>query len=108
TAYRILYQYAKQRGDYPNALDYHEKYLTARIGYLNDVSARQLAYERVKHESLARKLEIEALSRKNRVLELEHKLAAKQMEATHLYGVILTLILALIGLWALLTKRSQL
>ena len=108
TSYRVLYQYAKERGEYSTALAYHEKYLTAKIGYLNDVSARQLAYERVKQENFARRLEIEALSRKNRVLELEHKLAAKQMEATRLYGVILTLILLFIGLWALLTKRSQL
>ena len=104
----ILYQYAKQRGEYSAALAYHEKYTIARIGYLNDISARQLAYERVKQENLARKLEVEALSRKNSVLELERKLAAKQVEATRLYGVILTLILALIGLWALLTKLSQL
>jgi diguanylate cyclase (GGDEF)-like protein len=108
SAYLILYQYAKQRGEYATALGYHEKYLTAKIGYLNDVSARQLAYERVKQDELARKLEIEALSRKNSVLELERKLAAKKVEATRLYGVILTLILAFIGLWALLTKRSQL
>lgn len=108
TSYRILYQYAKSRDEYATALAYHEKYLTAQMGYLNDVSARQLAYERVKQENFARRLEIEALSRKNRVLELEHKLAAKQMEATRLYGVILTLILTFIGLWAVLTKRSQL
>ena len=107
-AYRVLYQFAKQRGEYATALAYHEKYATAQIGYLNDVSARQLAYEKVKQESIARQLEIETLSRKNGVLELEHKLAAKQVEATRLYGVILTLILVFIGLWALWTKRSQL
>ena len=107
-AYQILYQLAKQRGDDRAALAYHEQYTIAKIGYLNDVSARQLAYERAKQENVARKLEIQALSRDNRVLELEHRLAAKEMVATRLYGVILTLILALIGLWALLTKRSQL
>lgn len=108
SAYLILYQYAKQRREYATALDYHEKYMTAKIGYLNDVSARQLAYERVKQEELARKLEIEALSRKNSVLELGRKLAAKEVEATRLDGVILALILVFIGLWALWTKRSQL
>jgi diguanylate cyclase (GGDEF)-like protein len=41
------------------------------------------------------------------VLELEHRLAAKQVEATRLYVVILTLILVFIGLWAVWTKRSQ-
>lgn len=107
-AYHVLYELAKQRGDHEAALAYHEQYTTAKIGYLNDVSARQLAYERTKQENIARKLEIRALSRDNRVLELEHRLAAKQVEATRLYVVILTLILLFIGLWALWTKRSQL
>jgi diguanylate cyclase (GGDEF)-like protein len=106
-AYRILYELAKQRGDTRAALAYHEQYTIARIGYLNDVSARQLAYEKAKQESTVRKLEIQTLSRDNRVLALEHRLAAKQMEATRLYIVILTLILLFIGLWALWTKRSQ-
>ena len=52
--------------------------------------------------------QIQSLSRKNRLLELEHRLAAKRVEATRLYGVILTLILIFIALWAVLTKRSQL
>jgi diguanylate cyclase (GGDEF)-like protein len=108
TAYRILYQFARQRGDYSAALGFHEKYTIAKIGYLNDVSARQIAYEKVKQEDIARKLEVETLSRRNRVLELERKLAAKEVEATRLYGVILTLILIFIGLWAVWTKRSQL
>ena len=107
-AYQILYELAKQRGDARAALAYHEQYTIAKIGYLNDVSARQLAYEKTKQESTARKLEIQTLSRDNRVLELEHKLAAKQMEATRLYVVILTLIVLFIGLWAVWTKRSQL
>jgi diguanylate cyclase (GGDEF)-like protein len=108
TAYQILYQLAKQRGDIAAALAYHEQYTTAKIGYLNDISARQLAYERAKQDNIARRLEILSLSRNNRVLELEHKLAAKQMEATRLYIAILSLIVLFIGLWAVWTKRSQL
>src|SRR6185437_8183592 len=105
---RILYQLAKAKGDYRAALEYQERYAAANLGYLNDVSVRQLAYEKVSHEGIARKLEIQALSHKNRLLELEHKLAGKQVEATRLYGVILTLVLVFIGLWAVWTKRSQL
>lgn len=108
TASRILYKLARQQGDSKAALEYHEEYTAEKLGYLNDLSARQLAYEKVTHENLAKQLEIQALSRQNRVLELERRLAAKEVEATRLYGVILTLILAFIGLWALLTKRSQL
>ena len=104
----ILYQLAKAKGNYPAALEYHERYAAANLGYLNGVSVRQLAYEKVRHQGLARRLEIEALNRKNRLLELERRLGAKEVEATRLYGVILTLILLFIGLWAVRTKRSQL
>lgn len=107
TANQILYQLAKARGDYKAALGFYEQYAVDNLGYLNEVSARQLAYEKVTHENIARQLKIESLSRQNRVLELEHTLAAKEMVATRLYGVILTLVLTLIGLWALLIKRSQ-
>jgi diguanylate cyclase (GGDEF)-like protein len=108
TAYRILYRFALQRRDYRTALGYYRRYATARISYLHDVSVRELAYQQVKQENIARKLQVEALSRQNRVLQLKHQLAVKQVEATRLYGVMLTLILVFIGLWAVWTKRSQL
>lgn len=108
TAYEVLYELAKARGDYRTALHYHERYAAADIAYLKDRAARGSAYDEVLRETATRKLEIKVLSRKNQLLELERKLAAKQVEATRLYGVILTLILIFIGLWALLTKRSQL
>jgi diguanylate cyclase (GGDEF)-like protein len=108
TADRILYRFARQHGDYASALAYYRKYAIAKIGHLNDISVRELAYEKVQQENIARKLQVEALSRQNRVLQLKHQLAVKQVEATRLYGVILTLILVFIGLWAVWTKRSQL
>ena len=108
TGDRILYQLAKAKGNFRAALEYHERYAAANLGYLNDVSVRQLAYEKVRHHGLARRMEIQSLNRKNRLLELERRLGAKEVEATRLYGVILTLILLFIGLWAVRTKRSQL
>jgi len=107
-AYDVLYQLAKSRGDYRAALEFHERYAAAEISYLNDRAARGSAYAEVRRQTATRRLQIQSLSRKNRLLELEHRLAAKRVEATRLYGVILTLILIFIVLWALLTKRSQL
>jgi len=107
-AYDVLYALAESRGDYRAALDFHEHYAGAEISYLKDRAARGSAYDEVRRQIATRKLEIQSLSRKNRLLELEHRLAAKEVEATRLYGVILTLILIFIGLWAVLTKRSQL
>lgn len=108
TAYGVLYRVAQRRGDEAAALGFYRKYAAAKMGYLNDISVRELAYEQVKQEDVTRKLEVQTLSRENRVLELKHELAAKEVQATRLYGVILTLILVFIGLWAVWTKRSQL
>jgi diguanylate cyclase (GGDEF)-like protein len=108
TAYGVLYRCAERRGEYASALGFYRKYAAAKMGYLSDISVRELAYQQVQQENLARKLQVQTLSRENRMLELKHELAAKEVQATRLYGVILTLILVFIGLWAVWTKRSQL
>ena len=100
-AYRILYLVARQQGDAAGALAYHEKYATADKGYLDDVSARQLAYHRVTHELTANRMQIESLNRQNQLLEL-------QRENNNLYIALLALSLGFIGYWAYKTKLSQL
>lgn len=100
-AYRLLYTIEKARGDAHAALGYHEKYMTADKGYLDDIGARRLAYERVKHEVAANELEIESL-------RLQRELDAKAIENVRLYVALLIVILGFIVFWAYKTKRSQL
>lgn len=99
-ALRLLYELAEERGDYKLALDYQKRFTQADRAYLDDVSARQIAYEKVKHELMANQLQIEALNRQNQILQLEK-------ENNRLYFALLMLILAFIALWAYKTKRSQ-
>jgi diguanylate cyclase (GGDEF)-like protein len=106
-AYRLLYALAKQQGDAKAALMYLEKYATADKGYLDDVSARQLAYQRVNQETLANKLQIDTLNKQNEVLKLKQDLADKAVETSRLYIVILTMVLIFIALFAYRTKLSQ-
>ena len=101
SAYRLLYLIDSERGDTKSALEFHEKYTAADKGYLDGVSARQLAYERVKHEVAANKLQIEAL-------QLQRKLDSKAIENVRLYVALLIVILGFIVFWAYKTKRSQL
>jgi diguanylate cyclase (GGDEF)-like protein len=108
TAYRVLYEIAKEQGDYKSALAFHEKYTAADKGYLDDAGVRRLAYQKVRHESIANKLQVDALNRQNHELHLERELAGKAVETNRLYIAMLTLILAFIALWAYVTKRSQL
>ena len=100
-AYRLLYLVAKEQGDTAGALSYYEKYAAADKGYLDDVSARQLAYERVKHEALANRLQIETLNKENQLLQL-------QRENNRLYMALLIMVLGFIVMWAYKIRRSQL
>jgi len=108
TAYRVLYDIAKQQGDFKAALDFHEQYAAADKAYLDDVSAQHLAYQKVNHENIANKLEVDALNKQNHVLQLERELSSKAVETSRLYIVLLTMTLLFIALWAYRTKRSQL
>jgi len=107
-AYQVLYEISKQEGAYADALAYHEKYATADKGYLNDTSARALAYQMVSQQVLDKKRQIDALNEKNQVLELRRTVDAKSAEATRLYMLLLLVVLASIALWAYRTKRAQL
>ena len=108
TAYRLLYSLAREQGDARSALSYHEKFAAADKGYLDDVSARQLAYERAKHEAASNRLQIDGLNKQNEVLQLQQALGKKAVETSRLYILLLITIVAFIALWAYRTKLSQL
>jgi len=107
-SYRLLYQLAQEQGDTRAALAYHEKFAAADKGYLDDVSARQIAYERAKHEAAANRLQIDALNKENEVLQLQQQLGKKAVETSRLYIALLIVMAVFIGLFAYRTKRSQL
>lgn len=108
TSYHLLYQLAQEQGDIKSALVYHEKYAAADKGYLDDVSARQIAYERAKHEAAANRLQIDALNKQNEVLQLQQALGKKAVETSRLYIALLIVVAVFIALVAYRTKRSQL
>lgn len=107
-AYRVLYEVAERQGDNKQALEYHKKYMAADKAYLDDISARQLAFQMAQHQSIANKLQIETLNQQNQVLQMQGQLADKAAENTRLYLALLLTVLASIALWAYKTKRSQL
>ena len=107
-AYRLLYELARQQGDFKLALGFHEKFVAADKGYLNDESARELAYDKVTHETIANQLQLASLNKQYQLLQLQKKLDAEAVENSGLYIALLLTILVFIGLWAYRTKRSQL
>ncbi|WP_229679211.1 tetratricopeptide repeat-containing diguanylate cyclase [Dyella caseinilytica] len=107
-AYEVLYRIEKKHGHAIAALAYHEHYVTQDIGYLNDVSARTLAYDMAQQDVLAQKLETEKLSKQNNILQLQQALSIKAVETSRLYIALLLVTLAFIIFWLFRLKRSQL
>ena len=104
----VLYDLAKQQGNFKLALALHERYTEADKGSLDEVSARQLAYEKVVHENIADKLQVAALNEQKQVLQLQKELGSKAVENSRLYIALLISVLVFVGLWAYKVKRSQL
>jgi diguanylate cyclase (GGDEF)-like protein len=107
-AYRLLYRIAERQGDTKTALSFHEKYADADRQNFDDVSARSLAYQMARHQSIANKLQIDALNKQNEVLKLQQDLGAKAAETSRLYIAMLLAGLLVVFLWAFYTKRRQL
>ncbi len=106
--YQVLYRVAKRRGESSTALRYYQYYVEQDRGYLNDISARTLAFQLAKQQVLAKKLETEELSKQNAILKLQQQLDAKAVETSRLYIVLLLIGLTGIVLWLLRLKHSQL
>ncbi|GAB2811958.1 tetratricopeptide repeat-containing diguanylate cyclase [Dyella kyungheensis] len=107
-AYLVLYQIEEKLGNTTAALDLHKKYMEADKGYLNDVSARAVAFQTVRQQVLANKMQVDSLNKQNEILLLQRKLDHKDMETSRLYIALLITVVASIAFWLLRIKRSQL
>ncbi|MBE1159850.1 GGDEF domain-containing protein [Dyella acidiphila] len=108
SAYQLLYQIARQKGDLRDALMYHEKFMSADNAHLDDVREKALAYQVVKQQVDAKKTELDTLNKQNQILQLQQALDRNAVQTSRLYIVLLLTLLASIGLWLYRLKRSQL
>jgi diguanylate cyclase (GGDEF)-like protein len=107
SAYEVLYQVEQRLGNSVAALGYHEQYMIADKAYLNDLSARSLAFQIVDQQLVERKAEVEALNKQNEILRLNGVLDRKEVETSRLYIFILGLCLLAIVWLVLWLRRSQ-
>ena len=107
SAYEVLYQVEERLGNATAALGFHEQYMLADKAYLNDLSARSLAFQIVDQQLVARKAEVEALNKQNEILRLNGVVDRKEVETGRLYIFILGLSLLAIAWLVLWLRRSQ-
>ncbi|MDZ3823783.1 MAG: GGDEF domain-containing protein [Pseudoxanthomonas sp.] len=106
-AHHTLHELALARGDIGAALGHYRRYAQADKAFLDDVKARELAFQMVRHETLQKNQTIELLNQRNDVLELEQRLARQAAANSRLALVLLLVLLASIGFWAYKIKRLQ-
>lgn len=107
-AHRTLYQLAERRGDLAAAIAHYRSYAAADKAYLDDVKARELAFQLARHESLQKSQTIELLNRRNEILQLEQQVGRRTTQAVALFAALLGLLTASIAFWAFKVNRLQL
>ncbi|MFZ5636873.1 MAG: GGDEF domain-containing protein [Pseudomonadota bacterium] len=107
SAYNTLYQIAADREKPSVAMGLYKRYAEAQMAHQDDVKARELAYEIVKHETQLQSQRLAEAERKNQVLQLQQKLERESAQKARLAMVFLMLVLAGIIFWAILIKRHQ-
>ena len=106
-AHRVLYEIALRRGDRLAALDHHIKFAEADRAYLDEVRAREIAFQLAQHETQRNEQTIALLNKQNEVLQLEQRVARQDARNTQLLVALLLALLGFIGYWAWKTKKTQ-
>ncbi|WP_242102303.1 MULTISPECIES: GGDEF domain-containing protein [unclassified Lysobacter] len=107
TAHKVLYEAALRRGNLATALDEYRQYAEADKARLDEVKAREFAFQLSRHELQQKNQSIELLQRQNDVLKLQQEIAKKSALNTRLGMAMLLLMLGVGGYWAYKVKRVQ-
>lgn len=106
-AYRVLFEVAERQGQTADALRYYKQYAQADVGYLNEVNAREMAYQTVRQELQAQAQKITLLNRQNDVLKLQQQVDRQSATNMRMLTGLLLVLAAAIAYWALRVKRME-
>ncbi|MBU2893810.1 diguanylate cyclase [Colwellia sp. D2M02] len=98
--YKLLFQIAEQEGNFEQALYFHKKYSQATQKHLDEVQAKQIAFQLAKHNDYANKQRIEQQNQQIDLLSVQHLLTKKQAENSLLLIMLLIVFLMALALWA--------
>ncbi|AWL11415.1 putative signaling protein [Saliniradius amylolyticus] len=106
-AYEVLYQIARQRNQPAQALNYYEQYAQANQTYLDDIHARNMAYQLAVHKATQQQNKIELLNKENTLLRTRQILAQTEAENTRFAVLFLILAVLVLGLWLYKNHTTQ-
>jgi len=107
SAYSTLYRVAEKRHDPEAALAYYKLFAQAEKGYLQEVKARDLAYQLVRQETEQKNQQIQLLNRQNSLLQLQQRVEQQKAANSRLLMLCFALFTLFTVYWAYKTKRMQ-
>ncbi|GAB3372587.1 GGDEF domain-containing protein [Lysobacter rhizosphaerae] len=107
TAHKVLYEVALRRKDLATALDQYRRYAEADKARLDEIKAREFAFQLSRNELQQKNQAIELLQRQNDVLRLQQEVAKKSAINNRLLVLMLLLVLGVGTYWAYKIKRVQ-
>lgn len=107
-AYKTLYEVADRRGNTELAFTRYRQYAEADKAYLDDVRARQLAYQIVRQDILQKTQQIDLLNQQNQMLQMQQRIDKQSAQSSRLLVLLLLLVVGFVGYWAYKIKKVQL
>jgi diguanylate cyclase (GGDEF)-like protein len=99
-AEKVLYEIHRQRGDNSAALRHLQQHIAANRALAEESLTKERALRTVQHESLQREQELAITTERNRVLDLEARLAKAESRHALIVALVLLLTVAGLVLWA--------
>lgn len=107
TAHYVLYEIALRRGDYRAALDEYRKYAEADKARLDDIKAREYAFQLSRHELNQKNQSIALLKSQNQLLLLQQEVTKRSAWNTRLAMALLLVLVASVGYWGWRARRMH-
>ncbi|HSR65064.1 MAG TPA: GGDEF domain-containing protein [Xanthomonadaceae bacterium] len=107
TAHKVLYEVALRRGDLPAALGEYRAYAEADKARLDEIKAREYAFQLSRNELQQKNQAIQLLSKQNEVLRLQQEVTRTSAQNSQLLIGLLGFVLVTVGYWAFKIKRVQ-
>ena len=106
-AHKVLYEIALSRNDVRGALEQYRRYAEADKARLDEIKAREFAFQLSRHELQQKNQSIELLRKQNEVLTLQQQVSQASAQNSRLLLTLLGLVIAAIAMWAYKVKRMQ-
>jgi len=106
-AHKVLYEVALRRGNLPAALGEYRAYAEADKARLDEIKAREFAFQLSRSELQQKNQAIQLLSKQNEVLRLQQEVTKQSARSSQLLLGLLAFLVVSLVYWGFKVKRTQ-